>query len=76
VLEDGWLGLFSITVAPRARRGGVGSAIVGALGRWAAEHGARNAYLQVETDNIPGLAFWAGLGFVVAHRYHWRGAQP
>jgi GNAT superfamily N-acetyltransferase len=72
VAQDGWLGLFSVTTAPSARRHGVGRAVVGALGGWAAQRGARESYVQVELENLPALAFWASLGFTVAHRYHWR----
>src|SRR4051794_14158103 len=40
VAEEGWLGLFSLSVAPHARRQGIASAVVDALGSWAATAGA------------------------------------
>jgi GNAT superfamily N-acetyltransferase len=72
VVEEGWLGLFSLATSPTARRRGVASAVVDALSRWAASRGATRAYLQVEADNIPALTLYAARGFHVAHSYHYR----
>jgi GNAT superfamily N-acetyltransferase len=74
VVEDGWVGLFSLAVAPAARRRRVGSAIVNAILAWSADRGAQRAYLQVEADNAGALAFYARRGFFVAHSYHYRSA--
>jgi GNAT superfamily N-acetyltransferase len=72
VIDEGWLGLYSVTVAAHARRRGVGRAVVAALGCWGGARGAGEVYLQVELDNPPALAFWAALDFRLAHRYIWR----
>lgn len=74
VAEDGRLGLFSLTVAPSARRRGIASAIVDALEAWAATVDARDVYLQVEADNAIALDFYRRRGFHIAHSYHYRSA--
>ena len=64
-----WAGLFAVEVAPTRRRRGLGrSASVGAL-RWAAQRGARRAYLQVAHGNEPAVALYDALGFTVHHDY-------
>jgi GNAT superfamily N-acetyltransferase len=74
VVEEGWLGLFSLAVAPAARRRGVASMIVDALEGWSAGMGAGRVYLQVEADNPGALTFYARRGFFIAHSYHYRSA--
>lgn len=74
VVEDGWLGVFSLAVAPEARRRGFGTAIMGSLESWAATAGARSVYLQVEADNDAALALYAQRRMHVAHSYHYRSA--
>jgi ribosomal protein S18 acetylase RimI-like enzyme len=74
VVEEGWLGLFSLAVRDEARRTGVATAIVDALEGFAAAAGATRAYLQVEADNAAALAFYAARGFHIAHSYHYRSA--
>jgi N-acetylglutamate synthase len=74
VVEDGWLGLFSLATAPTARRRGVASVVVAALESWARTRDARRVYLQVEQNNPGALAFYARRGFHIAHSYHYRSA--
>jgi GNAT superfamily N-acetyltransferase len=74
VVEEGWLGLFSVAVTADARRRGVASTIVDALEAWASDVGAGRVYLQVEADNVRALAFYARRGFFIAHSYHYRSA--
>jgi GNAT superfamily N-acetyltransferase len=74
VTEDGWLGLFALTVTPDARRRGTASTIVETLESWAATAGAQRVYLQVEADNDGALAFYGRRGFHIAHSYHYRSA--
>jgi GNAT superfamily N-acetyltransferase len=64
-----WLGISLVTVDPAHRRRGLGRAIVGSLGRWAAEAGAVRAYLQVEERNTAAIASYARLGFTTHHAY-------
>jgi N-acetylglutamate synthase len=72
VCERGWAGLFSVATAHHARRRGVAQAIVHALTRWAAQHGAARIYVQVEADNEPAHALYARAGFTRSHSYHYR----
>jgi ribosomal protein S18 acetylase RimI-like enzyme len=72
VVEDQWLGLFSLATSSGARRVGIASSVVDALERWAATRGAQRSYLQVEADNAPALSFYAARGFHIAHSYHYR----
>jgi GNAT superfamily N-acetyltransferase len=74
VVEEGWLGLFSLGTTQQARRRGAASAIVTALERWASIRGARGTYLQVERDNTAAVSFYARRGFHIAHSYHYRSA--
>jgi N-acetylglutamate synthase len=74
VAESGWLGLFSLYVAPSARRRGIASQLVDALSSWSAAVGATATYLQLEADNPGALSFYAARGFHIAHSYHYRSA--
>jgi N-acetylglutamate synthase len=74
VVEEGWLGVFSLTVMPAARRRGLASVVMDAMEGWAAGVGARGVYLQVEADNDAALALYARRGMHVAHSYHYRSA--
>jgi len=69
VVDDDWLGLSLIEVAPQAQRRGLARHVMAGLAGWAAGHGARRAYLQVEADNDAALALYATLGFTTHHRY-------
>ncbi len=70
-LHQGWLGLASIWVSPEQRRRGRATAVVVALGHWAARRDARWAYLQVAGGNVEAIAAYARLGFGPHHRYHY-----
>jgi ribosomal protein S18 acetylase RimI-like enzyme len=74
VLEDGWVGVFNMVTRPEFRRRGLATAVLRALGRWAAGHGAERAYLQVVADNTPAVALYARLGFGTRYQYHYRTA--
>jgi ribosomal protein S18 acetylase RimI-like enzyme len=72
VVENKWLGLFNIAVHPSMRGKGVAQAVNIALARWAHQRGARSAYLQVESENLPALKLYAKLGFQHAYTYWYR----
>jgi GNAT superfamily N-acetyltransferase len=71
VVED-CLVVTAVTVAEEARRRGLGTAVMAALGRWARDRGGRWCLLQVVETNEPALALYRRLGFVEHHRYHYR----
>jgi len=72
VVDPPWVGIFGMATAPEHRREGIATAVVGALLDVAAEHGARRAYLQVETDNVGAIALYQAIGFTQHHDYHYR----
>jgi len=55
--------LFSMWVAPAARRSGVGGALVDAIERWSADWGARRVVLWVLAANEPAMRFYERIGF-------------
>lgn len=68
-----WLGVSLVSVAPEARRQGLARRMTSALAEWGASVGARRAYVQVEAENQPALALYAGMGFTTHHGYvTWR----
>jgi ribosomal protein S18 acetylase RimI-like enzyme len=68
-VDGRWAGLFAVEVAPEHRRGGLGRAVSVAALRWAAQRGARRAYLQVAHGNTGAVALYESLGFTVHHDY-------
>ncbi len=72
VVVEGWLVVTAVTVAEEARRRGLATAVMAALGGWARERGGRRCLLQVAETNAPALALYARLGFTEHHRYHYR----
>lgn len=73
-VDEGWLGVSTVTVADGHRRRGLATALSGALQHWAAVHGASRVYLQVLEDNAPARELYARSGFTEHHRYHYRRA--
>ncbi len=69
--NDDWLGVSSIWTRPDHRQRGLATAMIAALGHWAARRGARYAYLQVATVNEPAIAAYCGLGFDLHHSYRY-----
>jgi len=57
--------LFSMWVAPEARRLGVGSALVDAVQEWGGSWGARRVILWVLAANEPALRFYYDIGFTL-----------
>ncbi|WP_267234750.1 GNAT family N-acetyltransferase [Phyllobacterium sp. 0TCS1.6C] len=71
-VRDGALaGLFNIISAPDVRRRGVGTRLVRAALDWAAQRGARKAWLQVELSNGAAIALYHRFGFQDIYRYHY-----
>jgi N-acetylglutamate synthase len=67
-----WAGLTAIEVDPAHRRRGLATAITRALAAVAAEHGARQLFLQVADDNAAARALYLRIGFANHHGYHYR----
>ncbi|MEP6599337.1 MAG: GNAT family N-acetyltransferase [Actinomycetota bacterium] len=73
VVDDGWLGITGVEVAEGARRLGLATAIMRALWQWAIDvHAATYGYLQVQADDRPAVALYAGLGYWHHHDYRYR----
>ncbi|RCS22482.1 GNAT family N-acetyltransferase [Phyllobacterium salinisoli] len=72
-VQDGAMaGLFDIATAQKNRRHGHGRAIVASALKWASKHGAKTAWLQIETANAAGRALYESFGFAEAYRYAYR----
>jgi len=69
---DDWLIVTALTVDDRYRRRGLATAVMGRLGAWGREHGARSCVLQVVESNASALALYGRMGFTEHHRYHYR----
>lgn len=61
--------VYSVAVAPEARRTGRATAIMRRAAAWAAESGAESQVIQVLESNLPAVDLYRGLGFGVAYRY-------
>jgi N-acetylglutamate synthase len=82
-VDDGWLGITALDVAASHRRLGLATAVVGALGRWAASAatttdtdraGAARAYVQTDQTNAAAHRLFHRLGFHQHHSYLYRSA--
>jgi N-acetylglutamate synthase len=71
-VDGEWLGVMAVEVDPAYRRQGLAGAVMSALWRWGAAHGAVRSYLQVSADNGPAVALYEKLGYWVHHDYHYR----
>jgi predicted GNAT family acetyltransferase len=69
VVENDWLGLFSIATLSEYRRQGAASSVVAALCSWGLSKGAKSAYLQVESRNQPALEMYEKTGFKSLYTY-------
>ncbi|PRD40943.1 GNAT family N-acetyltransferase [Phyllobacterium phragmitis] len=72
-VHDGAMaGLFDIGTSSKSRRNGHARAVVASALKWASKHGAKTAWLQIETANAPGRALYEGFGFGEIYRYAYR----
>ena len=72
VVEQDWVGIFSIRTLPEYQRQGVAWSITCALAQWAEDHGVQRAFLQVEETNAPALALYKNMGFETMYTYWYR----
>jgi GNAT superfamily N-acetyltransferase len=68
----GWAGITAVEVDAGRRRAGLGTALTRAICAQAAQSGARQVFLQVETANTAARALYERCGFRYSHRYHYR----
>ena len=73
VIEDGCAGLFDIVTHAGVRRKGHARLVVASLLQAAWNLGARNAYLQVKSDNKPARDLYQQFGFKERYLYWYRG---
>jgi N-acetylglutamate synthase len=71
-VDDDWLGVTAVEVAPELRRTGLARVIMRALWRWGAAAVARRSYLQVASSNAAALALYERLGYWRHHSYRYR----
>jgi len=65
VIRNSEAHVFRLIVAPGARRGGVGSALMEAVEGFARERGARS--VRAEAASMTALAFFGSLGYDLVH---------
>jgi GNAT superfamily N-acetyltransferase len=68
-VSGSWLGVAAVWVEPDHRRAGRATAIMSALGHWAARQGCRYGYVQVDRENQVALTAYERLGFRPHHGY-------
>jgi|AntDeeMetagen681_2_1112603.scaffolds.fasta_scaffold00114_19 ribosomal protein S18 acetylase RimI-like enzyme len=72
VLDQEFIGLMGIYVDEAFRRQGLGETITTALLTAGHIHGAKTAWLQVETENAEAGSLYESLGFTEAYQYWYR----
>ncbi|MFG2003206.1 GNAT family N-acetyltransferase [Spirillospora sp. NPDC048911] len=72
VPQGEWLGIYSMAVAPAARRRGLARRVLRALLDWGREQGCERAYLLVVEENAAARALYGSEGFETAGAYHYR----
>ena len=73
-LEAGYLGIFNMRTASKARNKGYASILVAYLLAWGMEQGATTAFLQVDQANLAAIATYRKFGFSPAYAY-WHRVQ-
>ena len=72
VLQYDYFGLFDLVTDLQQRNKGYGAKLVLSMLRWAQEHAAAHAYLQVMNSNAPARDLYAKLGFEEVYQYWYR----
>jgi GNAT superfamily N-acetyltransferase len=75
VIDERWMGVFSMLTLSNHRRRGAGRAILAGLAGAALEGGVEDLYLQVERENAGAAALYAGASFQELYGYHYRVAS-
>jgi len=71
-LDGDLAGIFDVVTAQSARGRGYATLACAALLSWAAQQGARAAYLQVDANNVAAIAVYRKFGFATLYTYHYR----
>jgi GNAT superfamily N-acetyltransferase len=71
-IHDGLLTYESVVTDPGRRRQGLARRVIASLAAWARDSGATGACLEVEAENAPARALYAGFGLTEVYRYHYR----
>lgn len=71
-VQDDWLGVSAVRVAPARRRQGLASAILGALWAWGEAEGAERSHAAVSAEQAETVALYTRLGYWVHHDYRYR----
>lgn len=74
-IDQDLAGIYDMVTESASRGNGLATLIVNALLAWAAQRGAKHAFLQVNDDNAQALAVYRRFGFATAYEYHYR-ARP
>lgn len=74
VHDNDLVGLFDVVTNKAHLRKKHASDLLGSTLKWAKLSGARNAWLQVVSDNIPAINFYSNFGFEELYRYSYRKA--
>ncbi len=71
-VHDEHIAVYVMHTDPARRRRGMGAHILDALLAWGRAEGAGAAFLQVQSENPGGLAFYRRAGFRTVYRYWYR----
>jgi ribosomal protein S18 acetylase RimI-like enzyme len=73
VQDNDLAGILSLDVDKSQRQKGLGTQILASALRWARISGAKSAWLQVVSTNVPAIALYEKFGFTDAYLYrYWR----
>jgi len=75
-LDDGWLGITAVEVAPDRRRTGLARRVMATLTAWGIAAGALRSHLEVSADNEAAVALYESLGYRTHHDYRYRTEPP
>jgi GNAT superfamily N-acetyltransferase len=76
VQDNDLAGILSLDVEKSQRKKGLGTQLLASALRWARISGAKSAWLQVVSTNLPAIALYEKFGFTEAYTYrYWRKAD-
>lgn len=75
-LDQGWIAPYEIIVNERYRQQGLGKKLMLTILNWGKSRGAKQAYLQVMTDNAPAVRLYTSLGFSEQYTYWYLQTPP